>query len=566
MTSLAPSELISISWIIQMAFNFKKIWTIAGLLALQASAFGTDPVKKNLCDDPSCDAAISDTGCDSVPGDFNGLLGKQSFNCDFRYRTPAMIGDFFGGSPIGFRGDSVLDRLMIVADDLDAPLVLPGGGSVLTITEGGPVGIFSTSINSVQQLQSLLRAGSPLPGFTLQGTVNDNATLTTLNTISQIQTQLGSTGVGYDIILIQPPPGSYTSGVNSVFQTRNTIPGSTVYNNGSSGALIQGGVDTLNGGEDFNGFYFYDYIVRFNTALADASSGGVGRTKIAEGGTVLPQNRIFFRYSNVQNVAFTNRGSNLNRFTPGFEQSFFDGSASFELRAPFATDATTTSSLDTNTFSNGRDTRFGNLTLYAKALLHQTEKLAVSGGLGIALPTASDINVNYANGTSLLRVRNESVHLQPFLGALYTPNNRFFAQGFLQYDIAASGNSVAINSTGAGLRNAGTLTDPNNIFFDVGLGYWAYRSDAKRGLTGIIPTVEVHQTNSVQDGDLVSAGPFQVGNFSGSTSITSFVAGTTFEFGRRSQLTAGYATPLGGGVDRQYDGAFQFNFNRLLGP
>ena len=158
------------------------------------------------------------------------------------------------------------------------------------------------------------------------------------------------------------------------------------------------------------------------------------------------------------------------------------------------------------------------------------------------------------------------MHLQPFLGALYTPNNRFFAQGFLQYDMAASGNSVAINSTGTGLQNAGTLTDPNNVFFDVGLGYWAYRSDAKRGLTGVVPTVELHHTNSVQDGDLVSAGPFHVGNFSGSAGITSLVAGTTFEFGRHTQLTAGYATPLGGGANRQYDGAFQFNLIQLLGP
>ncbi len=429
----------------------------------------------------------------------------------------------------------------------------------------GPVGVFRSSITSVQQLQTIFRASSPIPATTLVGTVNQNATLTTLNTVSQIQSQLGATPLGYDIIqlqllrpLIQP--------VNSIFQTLNTLPGTTVFNSASSGALIQGGVDTLNGGEDLDAFYFYDYVIRFNTALADASSGGVGRTKIAEGGTILPQNRVFFRYNHVQNVAFTNRGANLNRFTPGFERSMLDGLASFELRAPFATDTSTSYAYDTGAFSNGTDTRFGNLTLYAKALLHQSEQLAISSGLGIALPTAHDINVNYANGTSLLQVRNEAVHLQPFVGALFTPNNRFFAQGFVQYDATASGNSVAINATGTGLQNVGKLTDPNSIFFDAGIGYWLYRSDERSGLTGIIPTVEVHQNSSVQDGDLVAAGPFQVGNFSGSTSATSIVAGSTLEFGSRTQLTAGYATPVGGGADRQYDGSFQIGFNRLLGP
>ena len=104
---------------------------------------------------------------------------------DFRYRTPAMMGDYFGGSPLSFRGNTVLDRAFIVADDLDAPLVLPGAGSTLTISEAGPVGVFRSSITSVQQLQAIFRAAGPIPTTTLVGTVNQNATLTTVNTVSQ---------------------------------------------------------------------------------------------------------------------------------------------------------------------------------------------------------------------------------------------------------------------------------------------------------------------------------------------------------------------------------------------
>ena len=561
-------------WIINMLFNAKSIMLLAALSAIPQPTWGTETDEGKSEDSLRCDGVVcDDASLDACDGLGSSGRKKKTYGrltsgpyCDFRNRTPTMIGDYFGGSPMGFRGDSVLDRLFVIADDLDSPNVLPGGGSVLSITEPGPVGVFSSSIGSIQQLQALLRAGSPIPGITLQGAVPDNATLSTLNTISQIQTQLGGTGLAYDIIALQAPPGSYNTAVHSVFLTRNALPGSTVYNGASSGALIQGGVDTLNGGEDLDAFYFYDYIVRFNTALADASSGGVGRLKIAEGGAVLPTNRVFFRYSNIHNIAFTNNPQNLNRFVPGFERTFFDGLTSLELRAPFATDASTTYALDSGSFSNGNTTRFGNLTLYAKALLHQTDRLAISGGLGLALPTASDIRVNYANGTALLNVQNESVHIQPFLGALFTPNERFFIQSFAQYDATASGNSVAINSTGAGLRNAGTLTDPGQLFLDGGVGYWLYKSNASRGLTGIIPTAEIHQTSSTQRGDMVGAGPFQVGNFSGSTSITSIVAGTTLEFGSRSQLTAGYATPLGGGTDRQFDGVFQFNFNRLLGP
>ena len=103
-----------------------------------------------------------------------------------------MIGDFYGGAPLGFRADATLDHLFVLANDLDAPQALPGSGSVLTLSEPGPVGIFSSSVQSVQQLQALLRAASPIPGASLVGTINDNAVLTSTQNIGQIQTLLAS--------------------------------------------------------------------------------------------------------------------------------------------------------------------------------------------------------------------------------------------------------------------------------------------------------------------------------------------------------------------------------------
>ncbi|MCY2977540.1 MAG: hypothetical protein NTU79_02595 [Planctomycetota bacterium] len=261
-----------------------------------------------------------------------------------------------------------------MADDLDAPFALPPNSSVLTLSEPGPVGIFSTSLQSSQQLQGLLRSGSPIPSATLVGIVNSNATLTTSQTIAQIQSHLASTGQAFDIIAIQPPPGAYNSSVNAVFLTRNSLPATTTLNASASGSFLQGGVDTLTGGEDFDTYYFYDYVVRFNTALADASSGGVGRMKIAEGGTILPQDRFFFRYSYLDNVRYSNGGQHLNRYVPGFEKSFGDGMFSVEVRAPFAANTVTSSTLNGDTINSGSDTRFGNLTVYLKSLLLDTEK------------------------------------------------------------------------------------------------------------------------------------------------------------------------------------------------
>jgi len=166
------------------------------------------------------------------------------------------------------------------------------------------------------------------------------------------------------------------------------------------------------------------------------------------------------------------------------------------------------SPLTGDSFSNESDTRFGNLTVYLRSLLYDTGRFAFSGGLGVVTPTASDINVNYADVTSLLRIQNQSVRLLPFLGALYTPIDRLFVLSFLQWDGAANGNSVAVNSTGTGLTGAGKITDPSNLFFDVGAGYWLYRNNASRGLTEIVPMVEIHQNIGTSAGDIFNAGPF----------------------------------------------------------
>ncbi|MEZ6092317.1 MAG: hypothetical protein R3C05_30810 [Pirellulaceae bacterium] len=517
-------------------------------------------------DDIGCD----DIGCDDMEwGACSTRSGLSDlFDCQvttlrsFRRRTPAMLGGFYGGNSIGIRGAAPLDRLVVVADDLDAPAILPGGANTLTITEPGPVGIFSSGVRSVQELQSLLRSGNTIPPFNLEGSLVDDATLATQTTIAEIQTQLAGTGVGYDIILLAPPTASYDTAVDGVFQIRNATQGTTVFNAGSSGALIQGGVDTLNGGEDLDAFYFYDYIVRLNTSLVDFSSGGVGRLKIADNGVVLPQDRVFFCYGNIYNTTYGAGSPNLNRFVPGFEHALLDGLLSVELRAPFATDSLSSYSLQGNTLASGTSTRFGNLSLYLKGLLVDNGRLALCGGLGVSLPTASDTVITLANGTELMHISSESVHLQPFLGMLYTPNQKCFAQAFMQYDVAANGNPVFVN-TGTNMSSAGILTDANHLQFDTAIGYWVYQSNQSQGLTGIIPTAEIHHTVSTGDGDIVASGPFQIGNFNGDRSITTLVAGTTFEFGTRTQVAAGYATTIGD--DRDHDGAFQIQMNRLLG-
>ncbi len=176
------------------------------------------------------------------------------------------------------------------------------------------------------------------------------------------------------------------------------------------------------------------------------------------------------------------------------------------------------------------------------------------------MPTAKDVRVSLA-GTPLLSVDNDSVRLQPFLGGVRYLSDRLYVHGFTQLDFATNGSEVRINDGNGNLNHAGNVRDSNNLFADLGVGYWMYRSQDSSGLTGVIPTLEVHQTTSIRDADTLSVGAFNVGS-GGSTDFTSIVAGTTLEFGMNTQATVAYSAPLDGS-DRQYDGAFRFMLSRL---
>jgi hypothetical protein len=59
---------------------------------------------------------------------------------------------------------------------------------------------------------------------------------------------------------------------------------------------------------------------------------------------------------------------------------------------------------------------------------------------------------------------------------------------------------------------------------------------------------------------------YQLGPDLGQVSITNALVGCNFEWGERSTLTFGYVTPLGGGVDRYFDGELRALYNWRFGP
>ncbi len=144
------------------------------------------------------------------------------------------------------------------------------------------------------------------------------------------------------------------------------------------------------------------------------------------------------------------------------------------MRLPIAT------TLSSNIFTDGTDSthsEIGNLYLAFKQLAYRSETLAVSFGCSATLPTADDINIQVRSqilGTrTLLSIRNESVHLLPFVG-WYRNQARWFTQGFAQFDFDVNGNRVLYNNNFLEdrLERLGTTQDSNYFYFDIQHGYW----------------------------------------------------------------------------------------------
>jgi hypothetical protein len=331
----------------------------------------------------------------------------------------------------------------------------------------------------------------------------------------------------------------------------------------------------------------------------------------------------------------TTKSYDVHDFTFGGEKTFCNGLFSVEMRVPFTT--TLSHSLDLSVakisgigFDVDRDspssviqttatpqdtlgqtdTEFGNLTVVLKALAYQSSCLAISGGAAVGIPTAQDTKVRvtdflgdaFDNDIEVqrqreFRISNDTWAISPFLAALVTPTNRFYAQGFLQFDVPLNKSTInyselaLINTEPAELSvNPLMVTDKIReqtlMQVDLGLGYWLVRDRFDSWLTGIAPSIELHYTTTLNSADirvlptatksanLAVVGPNgtpvpepnpTVGNLRNRVDLLDMTVGTTVLVANRATIATGFAFPLKTGDDRTFSWEFQFQVNYYFG-
>lgn len=310
----------------------------------------------------------------------------------------------------------------------------------------------------------------------------------------------------------------------------------------------------------------YGFLNSAGSAVV-TTGNSAGIMKLAENTSPLPRDRVFLSYNYFSNVQLVPGGMAVNRLTPGVEKTFFNGNASVEVRVPMAVSLNSTTTLDGSGMPSYDTNQYelGNVTTFFKALLFQDEQFALSTGVGFAAPTANDGRIADSQGNTLGLIRNQAWHVLPFAGAVYTPNDRWYAQSMLQLDIATNGNSVA-TSNGGTLEKNGSLNDPTYIFGSVGTGYWLYTApDPSARLSRVSMISELHFNSTLQHTDMVYGAEVNTGMYQSQIQNFSGVIGSNIIFDQNKSLLLGYVVPIGGGTDQAFSGEFRVLFNWYFG-
>jgi hypothetical protein len=144
------------------------------------------------------------------------------------------------------------------------------------------------------------------------------------------------------------------------------------------------------------------------------------------------------------------------------------------------------------------------------------------------------------------------------LGALWTPTDHLFLQGFFQVDFDANGQDVVLDN-GATSTNLGRDRDQTFAYFDAGIGYWIVRQDGFNWAAQF----EVHYSASLQSPETVNISPGQVNleGGDGNINLVDVVLGTSLQVQDNKTLSVAYVFAVGAGQDEQFTREWRATFN-----
>ncbi len=521
---------------------------------------GTPPVPDTPPNVPPTPPATPDVSGAFARQTEGGGLAGGSF-------APNMFGDVLGSRAIRVQ--------------LSTPFSLTGnmaGGTVPTATGLGRTVNFSNGVATFGGGNSGINPSGPLglpndPNLQFTQVMNANGTANTVYAQSALQTLLSSGGLNAAQIaaLNQLTPAQRAQLLANRGAINQTI---TQYTQGLAiQTLTVSQISTTPVPAGGGSITYSGALLGEQNVPLPGGSTLVGRVKLSEDNSPLPRDRFIFSYDHFDNVPLTGNGFTVNRYQFGVEKTFLDGRWSVEFRLPFSG---TVASTNVQGFEVGH-TEFGNLRFALKRIFSQNEVLTTTSGIAVTLPTADDqvllSSVADRNGSNFLyRFENEQVTVEPFVAAIFTPNQRLFAQTWGSINFDVTGGELSYNKTvfeGTSGIGRARFYDIPFLSVDQQVGYWLIQRDYGT-LRGLAPFVELHWNYAIAQREILNEVNKRLPNNGLSVGSVAdhelnLIAGVLTQVGDNLNLSIGASAPLLQRPNRTFDAQVGVRASYLFG-
>jgi hypothetical protein len=159
--------------------------------------------------------------------------------------------------------------------------------------------------------------------------------------------------------------------------------------------------------------------------------------------------------------------------------------------------------------------------------------------------------------------------LSPFISSLWTPNENWFVQSFVQFDFTVQGDSIS-RSNGQQMPSqvSAQVNNQNLARLSISGGRWFFRNDQKRFFRAMAGLVEVHYLHTMNDADNVTLsavnGSIFTSNSGDDLHSVNLTAGLHTELTRSLDLRVAASAPLLNN-DRFHDASLMVQVNWKFG-
>jgi hypothetical protein len=262
--------------------------------------------------------------------------------------------------------------------------------------------------------------------------------------------------------------------------------------------------------------------------------GGGPRLKISDNFSPIPRSRFFVQEHYFHNLfgatltdvnGFASSGELNTResvfvTTVGAEFLSEDEKTSIEFRLPLIHAPSINSTLIASAFGpvasqSSSNNPVGNLSLILKHVISEDRNYLMSGGIGVSLPTASDVTGNLAHVN--YEVQNDTLNLIPFIAILFSPRNDVFIQLHSQIDVPIGNDNFAFTEQPLPYYTAqsgtfGSYRESVLASMDIQTGCRLFSNPHSRSIRGVTAIVELRYTAALNDS---SGAAGQAGEFYG---------------------------------------------------